>query len=736
MSPPILSVTFDDNFIQALYNQLQEKAVNYMMATDSAGGPGIYIAFDKGAVHALSQVLNGSTPVQPLTPGTTPRSHGQRQLRSHGSLLKSLPPPFPQNQNSASSSSEPSHAQQEEDKNPEASASPPHSDIAVENGMVPRASLGPTEDPPLTVPPGNSDRSEGTTETPAPEDGRELSRDDIADQDLGGDESIDWDALDWDQQTRTSPLATRGVSEIVPSQHDRQEVPQVVSDTVAGLEAGHDAVSDPDPPTIKVTNRIRDRLRKQPARIQRLKAREAKAIDKEMAKMDREEARESKAAERTKKRAYPDWEGADERPSKSSRLARPGDVGENGSHLGLSVLDEASRDDADNEESPEPPERSELLSSDIIDTHDGQAPSSDEQLLIISQQTSALQSKSSDDSADHTREPEEDNSALKWLANKMANSPDKELRATAYTTKREMVSKAKAIGGYKVMDEWKKLCMYWRVNGTLLGTHVEPMAAWDVTNPLENSAHLSACRKEFKAFYRAWVSAQQVDANKFLNGICLRQRAAHMYASYKAAEHKMADTPQETEGSREHDKTRAKRALFKVAHQWHYNLHDPRTNPNSSKEFKDFDKKLVAARRWLDLEKRFGTGFLAVIPLGIPNTWVEKTLKNSQFALWMELIEQINPEGLEVGRKITQLAYNAINGLPPPIKILKLEQIYQDGLKSVGYTPRLLDDAEEGVSTSGDESTQALQFRGDQNAGLGAYPVMTEETFNEIMRNI
>lgn len=102
----------------------------------------------------------------------------------------------------------------------------------------------------------------------------------------------------------------------------------------------------------------------------------------------------------------------------------------------------------------------------------------------------------------------------------------------------------------------------------------------------------------------------------------------------------------------------------------------------------------------------------------------------------MELIEQINPEGLEVGRKITQLAYNAINRLLPPIKILKLEQIYQDGLKSVGYTSRLLDDAEEGVSTSGDESTQALQCRGDQNAGLGAYPVMTEETFNEIMRNI
>jgi hypothetical protein len=89
--------------------------------------------------------------------------------------------------------------------------------------------------------------------------------------------------------------------------------------------------------------------------------------------------------------------------------------------------------------------------------------------------------------------------------------------------------------------------------------------------------------------------------------------------------------------------TLAKRQLFQAAY------------PNAcTTDYDYFRKRLQRAMRWYNATRRLGWGILCLFPFrDVSNTWVEQTLRVSEWDLWLRLVEKVNPDVLRATKSFT-----------------------------------------------------------------------------------
>jgi hypothetical protein len=110
---------------------------------------------------------------------------------------------------------------------------------------------------------------------------------------------------------------------------------------------------------------------------------------------------------------------------------------------------------------------------------------------------------------------------------------------------------------------------------------------------------------------------------------------ARRYAQ-KVAALKQADLAVGSSGGREgrgRPETEAKREMFKGVPE--------------DVTWESFSQRLKRSRRWYDAADRLGWGILCLMPYdAISSTWVEQTMRSSQWLIWLSVVERVNPEAV------------------------------------------------------------------------------------------
>lgn len=97
-----------------------------------------------------------------------------------------------------------------------------------------------------------------------------------------------------------------------------------------------------------------------------------------------------------------------------------------------------------------------------------------------------------------------------------------------------------------------------------------------------------------------------------------------------------------------------------------------RSNPH----FLWFQRTLKHGKRWLSLEKAFGCGIFALLPsTRIPNTYIERTLTDELFTMWIRLIMNQSPLVKVMSSHISNLVQRLAEDMAPPSGRLCLEGI-------------------------------------------------------------
>jgi hypothetical protein len=85
------------------------------------------------------------------------------------------------------------------------------------------------------------------------------------------------------------------------------------------------------------------------------------------------------------------------------------------------------------------------------------------------------------------------------------------------------------------------------------------------------------------------------------------------------------------------------------------------------RDFDIFLRTLKHGKRWLYLEATFGCGIFALLPkTRVPNTFLERTLTDELFAMWVRTLYACSPLVVRMSKELSDLVALFADDRPPP----------------------------------------------------------------------
>ncbi|KAH9859286.1 hypothetical protein J1614_012173 [Plenodomus biglobosus] len=113
---------------------------------------------------------------------------------------------------------------------------------------------------------------------------------------------------------------------------------------------------------------------------------------------------------------------------------------------------------------------------------------------------------------------------------------------------------------------------------------------------------------------------------------------------------------------------------------------------HGDREYETFLRTIKHGKRWLRLEREFGCGIFALLPKSrVSNTYVERTLTDNLFLLWLRVLSHCSPLVVRLAKDLTSVIAQLADDLPPPASRLRLEDMGEELPESEEPTEDLVD---------------------------------------------
>jgi hypothetical protein len=235
--------------------------------------------------------------------------------------------------------------------------------------------------------------------------------------------------------------------------------------------------------------------------------------------------------------------------------------------------------------------------------------------------------------------------------------------------RKSMVTMAMKIAGKETARAWKEYFVTWREKGQI------------TSRPTSRGGDALLVRyrgtlpPEITRFYQAYGDVRTADALRSFKAIAHRARLVQLHQYYNQA---MGVSLPQLPPPRTGVTLRAQRKewLFSLLHPEHDMIPDVKRDPRSRPDWNAFTSQLRYATRWQKLAAEFGYGILGLIPdEAVPASWVQRTLNESQFELWIRVIDHFNPRCRTASVNWTYVVSKAIARQRPSRKKMRLEEV-------------------------------------------------------------
>jgi hypothetical protein len=225
----------------------------------------------------------------------------------------------------------------------------------------------------------------------------------------------------------------------------------------------------------------------------------------------------------------------------------------------------------------------------------------------------------------------------------------------ARAKQQQMMQRAKAVAGVESAEDWQEYLEAWRQHGSLTSR--------PTSSALGHAQRMVS--KELEGLATAYSRVASFDMTDSFRAITRRYHLVGLWTAYQTAEEATATSTRDWPQGRGHDKrTYRKRVLF-------VHLHPEVGVPAQGnwatvyrgEDWTKFSRALTAAHRWHDFAETLGIGVLAMVPERIvPSKWVERDLKNEEFAIWLRAIAHFRPGARNAGRNWERVVERARSG--------------------------------------------------------------------------
>jgi len=235
--------------------------------------------------------------------------------------------------------------------------------------------------------------------------------------------------------------------------------------------------------------------------------------------------------------------------------------------------------------------------------------------------------------------------------------------------RRGMVTMAMKIAGKETARAWKEYFVTWREKGQI------------TSRPTSRAGDALLVRyrgtlpPEITRFYQAYGDVRTADALRSFKAITHRARLVQLHQYYnQAMDVSLPQLPLPRTGMTR--RAQRKEWLFSLLHPEHDNVNDVKQDRRSKPDWNAFTSQLRYATRWQRLAAEFGYGILGLIPdEAVPASWVQRTLNESQFELWIRVIDHFNPRCRTASLNWTYVVSKAIARQRPSRKKMRLEEV-------------------------------------------------------------
>lgn len=224
----------------------------------------------------------------------------------------------------------------------------------------------------------------------------------------------------------------------------------------------------------------------------------------------------------------------------------------------------------------------------------------------------------------------------------------------------EVVRRATTVGNSDALRELQLSLQNWREQ------HAEQVSAPSSQRPSQTLVRRLTQRQgrsSTRYHYRHLKKCEQLGAR---SSIERRYSAARLRADYES---RLGDDP---DGVTTHARQRIQAQFFEELDS---SGEPKRSNPH----FLWFQRTLKHGKRWLSLEAAFGCGIFALLPpTRVPNTYIERTLTDELFSLWIRLILHCRPLVKVMSTRVSGVVEGLAENMLPPADRLALEIFAED----------------------------------------------------------
>jgi hypothetical protein len=235
------------------------------------------------------------------------------------------------------------------------------------------------------------------------------------------------------------------------------------------------------------------------------------------------------------------------------------------------------------------------------------------------------------------------------------------------------IAKAMSIAGPVAAQNWKDIIKIWRCNNTLV-----PRSSVDMISESQDLGLIEAQPVEIRDFIRVWNQVEKSKINQSFQDMTYRLRMTRLHEYYQ----RINDVYFPDLGSGQTKRAARKRYLFDLCDNRFVGR--PLADATQSGIFRDswegFKRDFQYAARWHALKTRLNYGVLGLIPSSVvSNSWVQ-VLSESDFKLWLDTIELVNPTCILIGSRWASILSCAINGSRPDFGRVALEDVSSERL--------------------------------------------------------
>lgn len=256
----------------------------------------------------------------------------------------------------------------------------------------------------------------------------------------------------------------------------------------------------------------------------------------------------------------------------------------------------------------------------------------------------------------------------------------------------------------------------WREGGLLAS---RPSSARRELNP----AHLQVYSRDIQEFYHSFRRAEAFNVIESFRAITYRFRMVELWQLYQRAALTIPDTETSTLRPGQTKQSRYKRHLFNVLYPEFTGVTSIHKNRSSRPAWTNFTYQLANASRWFELQEALGPGVLGLITeRRIPKSWVESTLKQEEFRLWIEVIKYFNPRCQQAGIRFKGTLDRALAGKQLSRRRRRIEGVQTASMQGFTETSYIFDDesgqSEREVTPQIQDSNQMIEIGNDFDSGF------------------